>query len=50
MGKLAEKLGENRRKRDGNWRQLALFPCSQAPFRGARYLRLHIASRQAANL
>jgi len=39
MGELAEKAGENRQKRDGKWRQMAVFRGSGAPFRRARSRR-----------
>jgi hypothetical protein len=50
MGKLAEKPGEYRQGRAGNWRQLALFRGSRPPFRRARSRRPWIASRQVASL
>jgi len=48
IGTLWEKPGENRQKRGGKWRQMALFRGSKAPFRRARSRLRWIASRQSA--
>jgi len=45
MAKLAEKLGEKRRKNGGKWREMALFEASKAPFRRCRSRWRSIANR-----